>query len=294
MRIGPFPRFATTLALASVLALSPVVATAEGPVLGSGTYYDRAFVLAAHQKCHLFAAPVAGALSAATLQAHGAALRSGAAEAVLRETAGRARARAAAVSCSNPELAVVRDRVANAFNGWVRMPRMSFPGTRAAWSADRMGRDEASWRLMQTSVTGVSPVTFGLSAAPDGVEALAAVVSFVGRPRPYAARIVMRDPALSPRPWLTPAGTAVLPPESQRRTVWSAGTRAAEVTLLAEGRRQGETWRFPDHGADALARLDPREPFLVQFLFRDGSIATTRFEAGDFAAARAFVALGPI
>jgi hypothetical protein len=294
MRIGPFPRFASTVALAAALTLSPVMAAAEGPVLGTGTYYDRAFVLAAHQKCRLFAAPVAGALSAATLQAHGAALRAGTAEATLRETAGRARARAAAVSCANRELTVVRDRVANAFDGWARTPRMTFPGTHAAWSADRLRREDAGWQLMQASVTGASPVTFGVSANPQGAQTLSAVVSFVGRPRPYAARIVMRDPSLSPRPWLTAGGTAVLPPESQRRTVWSAGTDTAEPTLLSEGRTQGEVWRFPDAGAESLAALDPREPFLIQFLFRDGSIATARFEAGDFAAARAFVALGTI
>lgn len=290
MRIGSFPRFATTLTLAVAVTLSPAVATAKG----TGTYYDRAFVLAAHQKCRLFAAPVAGALSAATLQAHGAALRSGTAETTLGEATERARARAAAVSCANPELAVVRDRVASAFDGWARTPRMTFPGHRAAWSADRMTREDAGWRLMQASMTGASPVTFGLAADPDGVEALSAVVSFVGRPRPYAARIVMRDHALSPRPWLTAGGTAVLPPESQRRTVWSAGTDVAAPTLLAEGRREGEVWRFPETGAQSLAALDPREPFLIQFLFRDGSIATARFEAGDFAAARAFVALGAI
>ncbi len=290
MRIGPFPRFASTLTLAATVTLSPLAAAAEG----TGTYYDRAFVLAAHQKCRLFAGPVAGALSAATLQAHGAALRGGAAETTLRETAGRARARAAAVSCTNPELTVVRDRVADAFDGWARTPRMTFPGTRAAWSADRLRREDAGWRLMQASATGASPVTFGVSADPLGAQTLSAVVSFVGQPRPYAARIVMRDPGLSPRPWLTPAGIAVLPPESQRRTVWSAGTDAADQTLLSEGRRQGEAWRFPDAGADSLAALDPREPFLIQFLFRDGSIATARFEAGDFAAARAFVALGTI
>jgi hypothetical protein len=120
------------------------------------------------------------------------------------------------------------------------------------------------------------------------------VVSFVGRPRPYAARIVMRDPALAARPWLTPAGGAVLPPETVRREVWSAGTRVAPATLLATGRTQGEAWYFPSTAADQLARLDPREPFVIEFLFRDGSIARAMFEAGDFAAARAFVGLGTV
>jgi hypothetical protein len=78
-----------------------------------------------------------------------------------------------------------------------------FIGDRATWTADRVRRADAAWRLMQGSVTGASPVRFGLTARPGGPEALSAVVSFVGRPRPYAARIVMRDPSLAARPGRT-------------------------------------------------------------------------------------------
>ncbi|MFN4186299.1 MAG: hypothetical protein ACK4M6_16330, partial [Hyphomonas sp.] len=46
--------------------------------------------------------------------------------------------------------------------------------------------------------------------------------------------------------------------------------------------------------ADALSALDPREVFTVEFLFRDGSIARSTFEAGDFAAGRAFLAMGQV
>ncbi|MES2860777.1 MAG: hypothetical protein V4701_04860 [Pseudomonadota bacterium] len=296
MTIGLSPRTARAIAAAVMFAVTPVAAFANG----TGTYYDRSFVLAAHEKCRLFRAPVAGALSAATLQSRGAALRAGTPEATLNMTASRAQSRARQVACSNPELAMVRDRVADAFAGWQRIPRMDFIGDRGAWTADRVRRETATWRLKQDSVTGASPVRFGLSAAPPGAgnvfqgEALSAVVSFVGRPRPYAARLVMRDPALAARPWLTASGGAVLPPENARQQVWSAGTAPAAATLLATGRAQGETWYFPTTGGDRLARLDPREPFLVQFLFRDGSVATATFEAGDFAAARAFVAMGTV
>ena len=278
------------------MAALPAAAFADG----TGTFYDRTFVLTAHERCDLFRAPVAAALSAATLQSRGAALRAGTAETTLQATANRARSRARQVSCANPELALVRDRVADAFAGWQRIPRMDFNGDRATWTADRVRREVPAWRLVQTSVTGASPVRFGLSATPraaggvSGGNTLSAVVSFVGRPRPYAARMVMRDPALAARPWLTAAGRAVLPPESARQEVWSAGTFPAAATLLAVGKTQGETWRFPTTAGDQLSRLDPREPFLIEFLFRDGSVATATFEAGDFAAARAFVALGTV
>ena len=290
MRIGLSTRTARAMTAAALMAATPMVAFADG----TGTFYDRTFVLAAHEKCQLFRAPVAGALSAATLQSRGAALRAGTAETTLQTTASRARSRARQVSCANPELAMVRDRVADAFAGWQRIPRMDFNGDHATWIADRVRREAATWRLVQTSVTGASPVRFGLGASAEGRETLTAVVSFVGRPRPYAARMVMRDPALAARPWLTAAGRAVLPPESARQEVWSAGTAPAAATLLAMGKTQGETWTFPAAGGDRLARLDPREPFLIEFLFRDGSVATATFEAGDFAAARAFVALGTV
>ncbi len=290
MRISLSPRAARAIAAAAMIAVTPVTAFADG----TGTYYDRTFVLAAHEKCGLFRAPVAGALSAAALQSRGAALRAGTAETTLQATASRAQARARQVSCRNPELAMVRDRVADAFAGWSRIPRMDFIGGRATWTADRVRREYATWRLVQASVTGASPVRFGLSASAEGRESLSAVVSFVGRPRPYAARIVMRDPALAARPWLTSGGAAVLPPEAARRTAWSAGVAAAAGGLLATGRTQGETWTFAPAAGDQLARLDPREPFVLEFLFRDGSIASAAFEAGDFAAARAFVALGTV
>ena len=45
---------------------------------------------------------------------------------------------------------------------------------------------------------------------------------------------------------------------------------------------------------EALAALDPREPFALEFLFRDGSVARARFEAGDFAAGQAFLAMGAV
>jgi hypothetical protein len=115
------------------------------------------------------------------------------------------------------------------------------------------------------------------------------VVSFVGRSRPYAARIVLRDPARVQRPWLAGDGLA---PVSARASLWATGVAPAEATLLAGERRTGEAWRFPAAVADALERLDPRETFAVEFHFRDGSVATAKFEAGDFTAGRAFLAMG--
>ncbi len=287
MKIAPSPRIVSrTLAAIVALTLAAGTATAAGDV-----YYERAFVRAAQDKCRLFEPRLTQALEAATLQARGAALRAGRPATELAATAGRAKARAAATPCNDAELDRVKTRVRHAFAGWSRAARINFPGDRAGWSADRFESARDGWRLFQDGATGASPVRFGLTGRAPQDARPAAVVSFVGKPRPYAARIVMRDASRSPRPWL---GADGLPPEAARRAVFAAGSDIAPRDLLASGARAGEVWRFPDSAAEALAALDPREPFLIEFLFRDDSVATARFEAGDFAAARAFLAMGPV
>lgn len=286
MTIGAPARKTIAAALAAATAcLAP--AAVAGP---SDAYYERAFVVAADARCDLFDARLDSALGAATAQARGAALRSGVSEGDLAATAARARVRARSVACSDPELATVKARVDDAFSGWLRTTRMTFPGAAKAWAANRTASDGSPWTLRQTSRVGASPVDFGY-AAQAGAGVPVAVVSFVGRSRPYAARIVLRDPALVPRPWLAGEGLA---PAAARASFWAVGVAPSQRAMLTERSRSGETWRFPAAAAAALERLDPREAFAVEFHFRDGTVATTRFEVGDFAAARAFVAMGPV
>lgn len=272
--------------LAAAALIAPGVAFA-GP---ADTYYERAFVVAANARCDLFQPHIERALVAATAQARGAALRSGAAAADLTDVAYRARARAGSVSCGDPQLAVVKGRVNGAFEGWSRLPRMTFPGDRLEWVANRTGYARPTWRLQQASVVGASPVTFGYAGEGDQAE-LVAVVSWWGRPRPTAARLIFRDPAKAPRPWL--AGNNLIP-ASARASLWSSGVSAAEPMLLAAGKRTGDAWAFAPFAAEALEQLDPREAFAIEFHFRDGSVATVPFEAGDFAAGRAFLSMGSL
>ena len=286
MTIGQNATAAKAVLIAAAVLAMPAQAWA-GP---ADTYYERAFVVAADARCGLFDPQVEAALTAATAQARGAALRSGAAEADLNAVAARARSRAGAVSCRDPQLATVRERVDGAFSGWTRTPRMTFAGERQHWFADRTRWSQPGWRLQQASRVGASPVTFGFGGE-DSSPGLTAVVSFVGRSRPYAARIVLRDDAKAPRAWLAGGGLA---PASSRASIWATGVSAADDALLAEGRRAGDAWSFPAAAADRLARLDPREAFLIEFHFRDGSVAKARFEAGDFAAGRAFMAMGAL
>jgi hypothetical protein len=271
---------------ALLIAATPVVAMAAP----QDRYYERSFVLAANDRCGLFEPQLTAALTAAAYQARGAALRAGSNDRQLAETAQRARARAVTTPCGSADLKTVQGRVQTAFSGWSRTTRMEFPGDRRAWSADRAAYSRPTWRLMQATVTGASPVRFGVVGGMARPDQLAAVVSWRGRSRPTGVRIVMRDVGVAPRPWLAQG----LPPAVQRRAFWAAGNQAADRTLLAEGRAEGQTWVFPAEAADALSRLDPREVFTVEFVFRDGSIARSTFEAGDFAAGRAFLAMGRV
>ena len=291
MRIGLSPRSASRMLAATLAAMTLAAPVGAARAAVTDAFYDRAFMLAAHQKCDLFEPQLIAALDAAALQARNAALRAGTPAADLTAAAARARSKASRTACDDGDLGRVQARVQAGFAGWSRAARMSFPGDRAAWRGDRYESEATGWRLVQDSTTGGSPVRFGLAGTGPKVTVPTAAVSFVGRPRPYAARLVMRDREQAPRVWLTGGG---LPPESVRRVFFAASARAAAPSLLPEGVRQGETWTFSADAADALAQLDPRETFVIQFLFRDDSVAEARFEAGDFAAGRAFLAMGAI
>lgn len=291
MRIGLSPRTASRMLAAAVAAMTLAAPVGAARAAVTDAFYDRAFMLAAHQKCDLFEPQLIAALDAAALQARNAALRAGIPAADLSAAAARARSKASRTPCDDGDLTRVRARVEAGFAGWSRAARMSFPGDRSAWRGDRYESKTAGWRLVQDSATGGSPVRFGLAGTGPKSTVPTAVVSFIGRPRPYAARMVMRDRDKTPRVWLTDGG---LPPESVRRAFLAGWFHAAAPSLLTDGARQGEAWIFPAEAAEALSQLDPRETFVIEFLFRDDSVAEARFEAGDFAAGRAFLAMGAI
>src|SRR5690606_26432272 len=104
MKIAPPPRFVSRLLAAAVATLIAGEAGAQNSgAPNGGVYYERAFVLAADQKCGLFEPGLTAALDAATLQARGAALRAGGSGPELSATARRAQARAEATACDDAE-----------------------------------------------------------------------------------------------------------------------------------------------------------------------------------------------
>lgn len=278
-------KFAAIIAGAAVIA--PVMAAAA-PL--STVYYERTLMVAAGQRCKLFTPGITAALSAGAHQARGAALRSGMGMADVKAVRARALARAAAVPCGSHDLTVAAGRVREAFEAWTRLKRMTFPGERTPWLADRSSYSRPTWKLSQKGKAGTVPATFGYAGNLDRT-ALVAVAGFAGQ-QPYAARLVMRDEARAPLPWLGTAATRPLPPRSASAVILAEGKAAADASLLTAPATAGVAFRFPARAADQLGVLDPRERFAVEFLFPGDRVVTATFEVGDFAAGRAFLAGG--
>ena len=285
-------RMAGATALGLSLLCGSGVAQADSHL--EQTYAERAFVLAAHQRCDLFGEAVAQALGAALMQTRGALLRAGYETGQVRALAQQSQQRAGTTACGDPALAQVTGRVENAFGLWARAARINFPARGAGWAVDRFRGTNTGWRLAQTTQVGASPVRFGLAGpSPDAVQPVA-VVSFVGRARPYAARIVMRDSTVVPRPLIGRGSVADVPPPSGRKQVFAARQAEAPKSLLAADRKQGEAWTFDAAALSALEQLDPRETFWIEFLFRDDTVARAQMEVGDLTAARTFLSMGPV
>jgi hypothetical protein len=60
--------------------------------------------------------------------------------------------------------------------------------------------------------------------------------------------------------------------------------------LRPESVKSGWAFRFPAEAAAHLAKLDPREALVVEFLLPRDRVRRAYVEVGDFAAAQAFLA----
>ncbi|MDB5447335.1 MAG: hypothetical protein JWQ97_2652 [Phenylobacterium sp.] len=278
--------------LSAALAASPGLAHAQILDL----VYERTVMTAADQRCGLFAPDVSAALASAQAQARGAALRAGASPENLRGVEHRARDRAAAADCASSELATAATRVRNAFAGYARLDRVSYPGDLAGWRADRSGAGAIRWRLTQEARFGRDRMTFGLAGRTlPGL--LLAVAQFADGQAPYAARLLVRDTQRSTGPYLDQLGGAHrglplerrLPPRGALRVYAAEARSTAGVDLLPKDRGSGWAFRFPAQASRELAALDPREAVAVEFLFPGDVVRTAFVEVGDFAAGEAFL-----
>lgn len=291
-------RIRAALALAGGL-----MATAQAAHAGAiDTYYERAVMLAADSRCHLFSPDLASALAAAAAQAHGAALRSGADDAALDAALGRAQTRAGAVPCGSPDIATAANRVRSAFDGYSKLQSMTYPGDIAAWSAQRAAPVRTMvWKLSQSTRFGPDSAVLGL-AGRDGPSVLLAVASFADGAQPYTARLVVRDRSDAPGPFLngmrSSPGAALplakrMPPRIATTAFLPTARTGVDTMLLPAGQKSGVAFWFPRSASTALASLDPREAVAIDFVFTGSGgdmVRTAYFEVGDFAAGRAFLA----
>lgn len=274
-------------------AAAPGIAHAQPADL----FYERAVMAAADERCGLFTPEVGAALAAGAAQARGAALRAGTAPDVLLRTRREAKAKAAAIDCRSPDLAVAAGRVRAAFSGFSRITRLTYAGDVAGWAADRTVNRTARWQLSQEVSFGADRMAFGLVGL-EGPGALIAVARFADGEEPYAARLVLRDQARDAHPYLarfsrgSTAGLPLaqrLPPPGAQKTYAAAARAPAGPDLLPRNAASGWAFRFPDAAAADLAALDPRESVAVDFLFPGDVVRRAYVEVGDFAAGCAFL-----
>jgi hypothetical protein len=239
-------------------------------------------------------------LTAARIQARGAALRSGADPQKVEAVEQDASDKAASADCNSRDIAVAAGRVRNAFAGYARMQRITYPGDMAGWRADRTGPGDIRWRLAQDVRFGTDRMTFGL-AGRQAPGVLLAVAEFADGQAPYGARLLLRDDTRSTGPYLDGPDASArglpldrrLPPRSALRTYAAEARSPAGEDLLPKNGQSGWAFRFPARSVRALSRLDPREAIAVEFLFPGDRVRRAYVEVGDFAAGRAFLALGP-
>ena len=274
--------------LGMAFAAVPCVALAQP----SDLFFERTVMTAADARCGLFTPDVSAALAAGAVQARGAALRAGTDTKSLAGRESAARRYAAQLDCKNPKVLAEAGRVQQAYSGYARVTRMTYPGDAAGWRADRGSGKAARWRLAQDTLFAGGRMTFGL-AGREGANALVAVADFADGQAPYAARLVLRDEDRTTGPYLDTRGKAAplsrkLPPRGATRAFMAEARSEADEMLLPKGAEDGWAFRFPVAAAHALADLDPREAVAVEFLF-SGGVRTAYVEVGDFAAGRAFL-----
>lgn len=278
--------------LGAAVVVAPAVARAQPLDL----FYERTVMQVAGERCGLFSPDIAQALAAAAAQARGAALRAGTTSATIEATENMARIRVSRTDCRSPDMTIAAARVRQAFAGYSRLSRLSYPGDVGVWQADRVGGPGDPWRLRQAVAFGPDRMSFGL-AGDKGPDALIAVARFADGQTPYAARLVMRDTRRTMGPYLdraTGGPTAGLPlakrlPPPGALTSFMAEARdPAGADLLGRGPK-GWAFRFPAAAARVIASLDPREAIAVDFMFPDGQTRRAYVEVGDFAAGEAFV-----
>jgi hypothetical protein len=285
--------------VSAACALAPLIANASVV----DTFYERAVMTAADERCRRFTPQVSSALAAGQAQARGAALRSGVSADQLDTAEARARAAAYSVACNSKDISLAADRVKSAFEPYSRQAKEIYPGEMAGWTAERYPASKTPlWALSQPVSFGSDRMTFGL-ASQNGKNALLAVVDFADCAAPYTARLIVRDPARARQPYLDKRMAdsrgrlplaARMAPRFATRTYLAEAREVSDARLAPGAAKDALAFRFPAEAAAVIAGLDPREAIAVEFAFQgpQGDVIRTAYvEVGDFAAGRAFLSL---
>ena len=238
---------------------------------------ERVAMAAADRRCRLLSDRDRRRLEAGVVQARSALMRAGGSEAAADAQAAEARRAVALKPCSDPVLLAEAARLRDSFAALDGVSQMDFAG----WTARRWGAD--AWRIVHDAPGGARA---GMIAAGSG---LAVAVETPDATSVRSARLVLRDSARA-RPNELIALSAAGPAPALTRAIWAAERRPAESRpRIKAPPRAGHLFVFPAEAADALARLDPREPVWFE-IDRPGRVERIRVTVADFAPARAFLA----
>lgn len=284
--------------LISALALSLPALAVGAPAwaqYADEVFADRTAALALDARCELFGRGQRAALNAARLQARGALLRSGVDAGRLADFETQVREDVADQDCNAEETRAMQATIADAYEAYLRIPEMNFPGDVYAWTADRTTyAGDANWVMQQDT----GELMAGLTAIEREVRfTIATPMSG----RFSGAVLVLRDPVREPdlydptlggifdgpaeAPW-----ARWTPPDRARRLIWASERVSGEAVEALTGDAGAHIFRFPDAAAHALTELDPRESVRIDYLDIEGKpVLSSYFEVGDFGAALAFL-----
>lgn len=258
-------------------------------------FLERSAVAAADQRCDLFTDGERIALASGLAQARGVLLRSGVSAGRIEAAGAEAAGHVGALPCDHPSVVTTAARIREAYRAFAAAIHMDYPGRHGGWSASRSRHD--LWAVFTSDPASGARLGLVRNTAMDRLD-FAAALPASGGPAPASARLLLRDPALHPEPWLGPifarSDALAPPPLGAVREEWAAGLRIEPGVA-------GASWlviTFSDRARQRLAALDPREAVVLETTPPPRAAGSgpvrAMFEVGDFAAAAGFIAIPPV
>lgn len=292
-------------ALAVLMALGvsagSLMAYALDPI--TDTAMKRLFISRMNARCHYFSAETDMALKAGFLQARNEALRSGHPMSELGTHLEFARNAAQNAACDTAAIVSEAQGVSDSYRKFIMQTHLELQGERSVWQATRANESVTQWRLVQYQRNDDQNFAIGLYGTMTAPRFMV-MSQFADQKRPISARLLVRNAdiasigvinrspfALSPT---RPQGSSELSDQSfvaQGMEVIDVYLRPHQKTndlgYSLTGEYVGDqsptpaiAYSFPTKAFVAIARLDPREDVVVEYMFDDGP-RYVRFEIGD-------------